>query len=257
MQVPPVPPPIESLGQRPFSFYPAIVNIEYNEWMYQRATWSEVAVRNTRSNQDVWVPRRLFGDVSRVDEAVMRVSLLKELEFRAGALWPIERRVIQMPAAANQTGLPVHQSSSPTVVGIRLERSAESRAGRLVLGTLAVGIAGCVLLVSLYRGEVIGSRVVYSPVMQSDLEFTAKDDYHTLVGRLGQPESDRWRSATGELQYRALSYPRLGYSLILMGADRNAARYIGAMDKDWRPIHTIRVSGGATSFAILRNLRRF
>jgi hypothetical protein len=263
MPVPPVPPPLESLGHRPFSFYPAIANIEHNEWRYRRATWSEVLVLNTKSSEEVWIPRRLLGEVSRVDEPVMIVGLLKELELRAGAVWPIERRIIPMPIAVNQTSVPPAQdarrsvSTGAPVVGIRLESRAESRVSRLVLGSLAVGIAGCVLLVSLYRGEIIGSRVAYSPMLQSDLEFTANDDYSALIRKLGPPERDRWRSERGELQYRALSYPRLGYSLVLMGVDRREAHYIGAVDKDWRPIHSVRLPGNVDSYSILRSLKRF
>ena len=62
MAVPPAPPPLEQLGPRPFSFYPAIGNIDHNEWLYERATWSEVQVRNTKSGQEIWVPRRLLGE---------------------------------------------------------------------------------------------------------------------------------------------------------------------------------------------------
>src|SRR6266567_6130049 len=64
MAVPPAPPPLEQLGPRPFSFYPAIGNIAHNEWLYQRATWSEVQVRNTKTLEEIWVPRRLVGEIS-------------------------------------------------------------------------------------------------------------------------------------------------------------------------------------------------
>ena len=33
-------PQLETLGDRPFSFYPPIIGIEHNEWIYRRATWS-------------------------------------------------------------------------------------------------------------------------------------------------------------------------------------------------------------------------
>src|SRR5260370_69358 len=84
MAVPPVPPPIAQLGARPFSFYPAILNIQHNEWIYQGATWSEVLVRNTRTEDEISVPRRYLGEISLVDEPVMIVGLIKELEYKAG-----------------------------------------------------------------------------------------------------------------------------------------------------------------------------
>ena len=61
MAVPPVPPPIEQLGPRPFSFFPSILNIEHNEWIYRQATWSEVLVENAKTHAEVWVPRRFIG----------------------------------------------------------------------------------------------------------------------------------------------------------------------------------------------------
>src|SRR5258708_25542191 len=102
MAVPPAPPPLEQLGPRPFSFYPPIGNIAHNEWLYQRATWSEVLVRNTKTAAEIWVPRRLVGEISRVDEPVMIVGLTKEMEYRGGALWPVVRRVIAIPLAVTE-----------------------------------------------------------------------------------------------------------------------------------------------------------
>src|SRR5438477_6201964 len=148
MSVPPVPPPLEQMGQRPFSFYPPISNIVHNEWAYRRATWSEILVQNTKTNEQIWVPRRFLVAVSRVDEPVMIVGLTKELEYKAGTLWPLERRVIEMPRAVNEgprPSVPEPASSPAHVVGIRLESSAESRIGRLILGGIALGIVGCVL----------------------------------------------------------------------------------------------------------------
>src|SRR5438067_1393991 len=172
MAVPPMPPPLEQMGQRPFSFYPPISNIVHNEWLYRRATWSEVLVQNTKSTEEIWVPRRFIGAVSRVDEPVMIVGLIKELEFKAGTLWPVERRILEMPRAVNES--PRAHSTEPvasaaSVVGIRVESSPESRIGRVVLGGIALGIVGCVLAVSLYRGGVLGNKILYTPVMQSDL----------------------------------------------------------------------------------------
>ena len=42
VSVPPIPSPLDQLGRRSFSFYPAIVNIEHNEWVVRRTSWSDV-----------------------------------------------------------------------------------------------------------------------------------------------------------------------------------------------------------------------
>ncbi len=260
MSVPLVPPALEQLGPRPFSFFPPICNITHNEWLYRRATWSEVLVQNTQTNQEVWVPRRFVGAVSRVEEPVMIVGLTKELEFKAGTLWPMERRIIEMPRALNDsprmplTEAPVRPAS---VVGIRVESSPESRIGRLLLGGIALGIVGCVMAVSLYRGGVLGNKILYAPVMQTDLGLSASDDYYTVVRMLGTPAQERWRSDQGEVQYRLLSYPQQGYFIILMGQDRKQTRYIGAMDQNWVPVHTVQLPGNVNSRTLLRTIKRF
>src|SRR5208283_5649899 len=106
MAVPPIPPPIAQLGSQPFSFYPAILNAGHNEWIYQSATWSDILVCNTKTNEDVSVPRRYLGEISRVSGPVMIVGLSTELEYRQGAVWPVERRVIEMPRAVNDSPRP-------------------------------------------------------------------------------------------------------------------------------------------------------
>src|SRR5260370_37758955 len=131
MAVPPVPPPIAQLGARPFSFYPAILNIQHNEWIYQGATWSEVLVRNTRTEDEISVPRRYLGEISLVDEPVMIVGLIKELEYKAGVVCPAERRVIEMPRAVNENVRPRAAALAP-VVGIRLADCGERPFGNIL-----------------------------------------------------------------------------------------------------------------------------
>lgn len=261
MSLPTAPPALEELGQRPFSFYPAILNIAHNEWMYRKAAWSEVLVQNTKTHEEIWVPRRFVGSVSRIDEPVMIVGLTKELEYKAGSLWPAERRVIEMPRAVNEGPVgqpPAAPASTPaSVVGIKLESGTESRIGRMVLGGIALGIVACVLIVSLYRGGIVGNRVIYQPVMQNDLGLSAADDYHAVVRLLGTPAEDRWKSETGEMQYRLLGYPRQGFYVLLMGRERGAARYIGAMDRNWNPVHSVDLPGRINSVLLLRSLKRF
>ena len=262
MSVPPAPPPIEDLGHRRFSFYPAIANCKHNEWIYRRATWSEVLVQNTRTNDEIWVPRCYFGAISCVDEPVVIVGLLKELEYREGALWAVERRVIEMPRAVNDSPRarlprqPVPGKPAP-VIGIRLESRSESRIGRVMLGGVSLGIIGCVLAISLYRGGIIGTRAFFTPVAPNQLTLGAADDYDAIVRALGQPSSDRWSQDANGTQYRALFYPRQGFHLVLMGRDRHSARYIGALDRNWNPIHAVRLDGTGSSLPLLRTLKKF
>src|SRR5258708_39553237 len=99
MSIPPIPPPLDHLGVRSFSFYPAILNIEHNEWLFRKATWSEILVHNVKTNEELWIPRRFLGEISRVEDPVLIVGLIKELEYRTGAVLPYQRRVIKMPVS--------------------------------------------------------------------------------------------------------------------------------------------------------------
>ncbi len=247
MAVPPIPPPLAQLGGRPFSFYPAILNAGHNEWIYRSATWSEVLVRNTKTNEEVSVPRRYLGEISRVDAPVMIVGLLAELEYRSGAVWPAERRVIEMPRAVNDASTAAHcaiAAAERVVVGIRLESDSNSRVGKLVLGGVALGVAGCVLAISLFRGGVIATRAFYAPFTQADLPLDSRRRSRRGGARAGSAAVERWRSGWRPIeQYELLAYPQRGVYVILMGRDRGDARYIGAMDWNWRPVHVVELAG--------------
>jgi hypothetical protein len=260
MSAPPIPPPYEHLGHRAFSFYPAIVGIEHNEWRYKRATWSEVLVVNTKTGYELWVPRRVLGELAKIEEPVMIWGLLKEMEYKAGVLIPHVRRVIEMPRAVNDIPRPAGggeetPAAAPTpVVGIRLE-SNEFRIGRLVGAVLLLGIAGAAVLVQVYRNVSTGKGATYKTVLQSSLGLTAEDDYFAVVRKLGTPRADRWRDELGEVQYRLLEYR--DKSVVLMGRDRKSAVYIGALDASWRVIDSVKLPGGAQSYPMLAQLKRF
>jgi hypothetical protein len=259
MAVPPIPPPLAQLGRRAFSFYPAILDAGHNEWVYRSATWSDVLVRNTKTNEDVSVPRRYLGEISRVDAPVMIVGLLAELEYRAGVVWPAERRVIEMPRAVNDGPRP-RMARTPAarapVVGIRLESERTSRVGKVVVGGVAIGVAGCVLAISLFRGGVVATRAFYTPSIEQDLPFSSQDDRSAVLRMWGEPFGDRWSSASGS-EFELLAYPRRGLYVILMGHDSGDTRYIGAMDWNWRPAHAVDVTGYGSSYGLLRRLPRF
>lgn len=262
MSSPPIPPPLDHLATRPFSFYPPILNIERNEWLYRKATWSEILVLNCKSGEEIWIPRRFLGEVSRVDDPVLIVGLTKELEYKAGSVWPFQRRVLEMPVAvgggtASATAEPERSEPAP-VVDIRVPPNTENRIFRLI----GAVVAGAILLylgaVSLTRiGEIRQRRVVVTAKDQSYLELTPRDDYTAIVAKLGPPNSDRWLSDSGELQYRALAYPDRRYTIILMGSNRGAAAYIGAMDDRWKPLHSVELPSGGTTASLLRGLKRF
>lgn len=261
MTLPPLPPVFEQLSKRPFSFYPAVLNIEHNEWLFRRATWSEIQVVNTRDQLEVWIPRRFLGEVSSIDEPVVIVGLNKELVYKGGAVWPHQRRLIEMPVAVNDVPRPSaspHRPEPAPVVGIRLESNTESRIGRLIVGTLVVGVLACFIVISLFRYQQTNPRFKFTARDQSFLELTAHDDYYAIVRKLGTPKQARWRPNTGEIQFQALEYPDRSYVVILMGADQKEARYVGTVDKDWRTVlHYVSLPRGGSTGPMLRGLKPF
>jgi hypothetical protein len=260
MSGPSIPPPFEPLSHRPFSFYPPILRVEHNEWRFRKATWSEILVVNTKSGEEMWIPRRFVGEISLIDEPVMILGLTKELEYNAGQVLPHVRRVIEIPRAVNESFPPRTDpvSQSAPVVGIRLESGTESRIGKLILAVIGLGLIACVLIISFFRGGRDGTRISYSPVLQSELSLTSTDDYFAVVRSLGTPAADQWRSDKGEMQYRVLRYPEKGIAAILMGSERNKETYIGAVElSTWRPVHAVSLPGGRDTYSMLRSIPRF
>jgi uncharacterized membrane protein YadS len=49
----------------------------------------------------------------------------------------------------------------------------------------------------------------------------------------------------------------LQYSIILLGTDRNDARYIGAVDRNWRVIHYVDLPSGGSTASLMRGVPRF
>lgn len=84
----------------------------------------------------------------------MIVGLLKELEYQEGAVWPYQRRVIEMPIAVAPAPLPARRSGLAPVVGIRLESKSESHLFRIVGGALVLGIVVAYVLVNVYRESI-------------------------------------------------------------------------------------------------------
>ena len=253
--MPLIPTPLDHLGHRRFSFYPPILNVEHNEWIVRRTTWSEVQVMNTKTSSELWVPRRFVGEVSLVEEPVMIVGLVQELEYTGEMVQPYIRRVIEMPRAVNDSFRPPARAPKPSrpapVIGIRLESSAESRAGRRMRAVIAAGILACVSAAIVVT---TGSRVKLSAPSNIHLPLQASDDYDSIVRRFGPPLRDRWFEM-GNVQYRRLWYPQRSFALLLMGADRHRFLYIGAIDAYGRVIHSVDLPDGRNSATLIRKLR--
>ena len=255
MASPPIPPSLDHLVTRPFSFYPPIVNVEHNEWLFRKASWSEIQVVNCKSATEVWIPRRFIGEVSRVDDPVLIVGLNRELEYKSGMIVPFQRRVIEMPMAVGgriPSPATADRPAPAPIVGIRTESPTDTRIVRLIGAAVAFAIVFYLVAVNLSRG-----RVVFTPRDQTILGLTARDDRTGVAGKLGEPASDRWRSDSGTLQYEAMGYPDRHLTVILMGADRHSMLFIGAMDERWKPVASVSLRSGGTTDSLLRNLKPF
>jgi hypothetical protein len=236
----PLPTPLQELGARRFSFYPAIRNVEHNEWQFRRTTWSEIVVVNTRSGDEAFIPRACVGEVSIIDHPVVIVGLRRELEWREGAVYPHRRPVIEFPVpiAVNDTGAPApHPERLAAVVNIRLEpRPAKRKTTKFAVAAM-LGAIGCLIVADLAREVQTRQRA----------RITAVDDYVSIVARLGIPDTDRTVSA-----FRLLAYPKRHVTLVLAGR----TRYIGTLDDSGRALDSITLPDGSSSAALLREASR-
>ena len=212
---------------------------------------------NTKSLQELWIPRGVLSGVSSIEEPVVIVGLLKELEYREGVVVPHVRRVIQMPLAANDIprpwlSAPQEPGQLAQVVGIRVEGGAESQIGRKVLGAVAAGILTCVVGMVIFRDATAGSRARFlRPVSRLSLPFTAHDDYESVVSRIGYPESSRSGPTADGRAFYLLRYPDRAFTLVLVGGDHVHAGYIGAFGRGGRVIHSVTLPDGQDSTALL------
>jgi hypothetical protein len=131
--------------------------VEHNEWILRRANWTDFQVINTKTRDELCVPRRFVGEGALVEEPVMIVGLVKELEYREGAVLPHIRRVIEMPRAVNASG-PTQVMGPPRtapVIGIRIEAEPRSKVWRVLLAAAAAAVLICVAVVVLVQSVVI------------------------------------------------------------------------------------------------------
>lgn len=169
----------------------------------------------------------------------MIVGLRRELEWREGAVYPHRRPVIEFPLAVNDTSARVpHPERLAPVVNIRLEVRPAARKSRKIAVAVMLGSVGCLIVADLAREVQVRQRV----------RISARDDYSSIVARLGTPASDH---AVGE--YRLLSYPKRRLTVVLTGQ----SRYIGAVDLSRRVVDTVTLPDGTNSGKLLRSLPPF
>jgi hypothetical protein len=250
MSIAPLPTPLQHLGGRRFSFYPPIRNLEPNEWLYRRATWSECVVVNTRSGEEVWVPRIFLGEVSRIDEPVMIVGLNRQLEWRAGKIIPLERRVIELPVAVNDK--PPRSGPPAPVINIRLEPKPEARAWKWIGVAAVLGAVAFTIVADVARQTPWRQRADFSRGYRSYLQLGPDDDYASTVRKLGAPARAGSHASEARV-FRSLIYTARRYSVILMGSTKEDARYIGTLDLHGRVLDAVRLPDGTSGESLLNS----
>ncbi len=252
----------ETLSGKKFSFYPAIRNFEHNEWTFERATWSEALVINIQGGQEVWIPRNYIGRVSSADEPVLIVGLSRELEFKAGAVWPHRKTVVEMPAlpAPRHSDDPGRTSAAPASGGPATSET-ESKVGRFVVGALAIALAACGLLVTAFSDGIPNPldwfrQVATDTADQRYLGLNSADGYHDTVVKVGEPEKEQWLTTKeAQVQFQLLWYTSRSYAVVMLGSSRGDARYIGTIHTPSRRLlDSVRLPGGGSTASMLRNL---
>jgi hypothetical protein len=218
-----------------FSFYPAIVGVEHNEWILRRADWNDVLVANAKTSEEICIPRRFVGEISSIEAPFRIVGLVKELEYREGLVVPHRRIVLEMPRAVNEYSHPDPRRAwypQPAgVVAIRAEAAGDSRFWRVLRGSVAAGILVCLGVIFVVRDAHLGARLGWTSAPPRLPDLNRLDDFASVVRKLGSPASDRWM-ASGSGGYRRLWYPRRGVTLILTGVSRETARYAATLNRD-------------------------
>jgi hypothetical protein len=255
--------PHEALSGRRFAFYPAIRNIEHNEWTLEGETWSEILAKNVGTGQELWIPRNHLGEVSSSDLPVLIVGLKRELEHKAGTVFPFRSAVVEMP------GKPVRRPASdptpePEPPPPNRDSSTETETFSLIGKALVLGLLAAFLITVFAAG---GFRNPIAALFQADvsttdqryLALTGQNDYHDVVAKLGAPEREEWITKDdAELQFQALFYPARRYIVILMGGERGNQRYIGALhDPERKLLDSARLAGGGDASALMKNLPKF
>jgi hypothetical protein len=137
------------LARRSFSFSPVIAGTVHNEWTLHHISADEVIVHNASSNEELAIPRRFIGDVSRLEEPVRVVALLRRLEYSDGLVRPLHRGVIAMPVMPDsprvRAGVPAE------VVAIREEAESTPRWKHYLRISVALSCLACFIAVYVFR----------------------------------------------------------------------------------------------------------
>ena len=254
---------LAALEGRRFSFYPAIRGIKHNEWTVGEATWAEVQVCNCASDQELWIPKRHLGSVSSSDSPVLIQGLRRELEFKAGGVFPYHRVITEIPSTRAGRERRASASGAPPP-----REKLFSRADARMLRLLAITVGSGLLLALVGLLGVVGGlhnplewllKPDTSTTDQRYLGLGANDSYFEVVGRLAAAESEQWLShEDNELQFQALHYPARGYIVIMMGGGRAEMRYLGTIhEPSRRVLDSARLARGGDTSSMMRNLPEF
>jgi hypothetical protein len=142
-------PEVPELARRCFRFSPPIAGVAPNEWTLHGVSSDEAVVRNAASGQELSIPRRWIGDVTRLEEPVRVVALLKRLEFAQGRVRPVDRAVIEMPVA--QEAPRVRAAHPGEVVTIRETPQPPARWKHYLRISVALGCLACFIAVFVFR----------------------------------------------------------------------------------------------------------
>lgn len=253
--------PFEALGGKRFAFYPAIRNLDHNEWTLEQETWSEILAKNTETGDEIWVPRNHLGEISSTEKPVVIVGLKRELQYRNGQVGPYRKAVVEIPSKPQARSSAEPEPSPPPAMRAS---STDSSTFALIGRAIVVGLIG------LFMFTFIAFEGVRNPITrlfqpdtsttdQNYLGLTNQDGYLQVVEKLGRPGREQWLSEEeSELQFQALFYPERRYAVILMGGQRGDGRYIGTVHEPHRKIlDSARLSGGGNASAMMRNLPDF
>ncbi len=254
---------LDSLRNRRFSFYPAIHGVQHNEWTLLESTWSEIQVHNSASGQEFWIPRSHLGNVSSTDSPVLIQGLRRELEAKAGGVFPHRKVVTEIPTTAAGRAQQAPSAGAAPPKPIRVNR-ADARTLRLLV--IAISLALMAAMVG-FLGVVGGLHNPLEALFEPDtstadqgyLGLGRNDTYFEVVNRLSEPEEEQWMSAEeDELQFQALHYRGRGYIVIMMGGSRAAMRYLGTLhDPSRRVLDSARLARGGDTAPMMRNLPDF
>ncbi len=254
---------LDSLRDRRFSFYPAIHGVDHNEWTLTESTWAEIQVRNSGSGQEFWIPKNHLGTVSSTDSPVLILGLERELEAKAGGVFPRRVVVTEIPTtAAGRSSQRSSDAATPPTPS-RISRSDATMLRLLVVAISVALMAGLVGFLGVVGGLHNPLEVLFAPdtstADQRYLGLQRNDSYFEVVNRLSAPEEEQWISGEeDELQFQALHYGSRGYIIVMMGGSRAEMRYLGTLhDPSRRVLDSAQFARGGDTSSMMRNLPEF